>query len=371
VRAYHQYFISANPGHPWSKLPDELFLRRIGAIGMADDGCYYPTSAGLLMFGYEYEIVREFPQYFLDYQEDRNLLGTTRWTDRVVSSSGEWSGNLFDFVFKILPKLQNGLKIPFVLRGNQRIDDTPLHKLLREATVNTLSHADFYGRQGIVIAKDSKGFEFSNPGDLRISRQEAIDGGVSDPRNGVILKMFSLIRFGERAGSGLSSIFYVWQKVFHTHATLVQKESSAIRTVLTLPYDGHEQDVEAMLELYPDDITVDKTVDKPSINLKTVDKPSIKRETVDKPSIKTMIAERYSASHQISSLADQTIENMVIILKYLQKAPSATADDIIGLLGKSRSRVKEYMRTLLSLNLIQAHGANRTRSYTLASEIHI
>ena len=30
---------------------------------------YHPTVAGLLMFGYEYEITNEFPQYFLDYRE--------------------------------------------------------------------------------------------------------------------------------------------------------------------------------------------------------------------------------------------------------------------------------------------------------------
>ena len=31
-------------------------------------------------------------------------MSTTRWTDRIVSSSGDWSGNIFDFVYKIVPK---------------------------------------------------------------------------------------------------------------------------------------------------------------------------------------------------------------------------------------------------------------------------
>lgn len=34
------------------------------------DGKYHPTAAGLLRFGYEYEITRKFPNYFLDYQEN-------------------------------------------------------------------------------------------------------------------------------------------------------------------------------------------------------------------------------------------------------------------------------------------------------------
>lgn len=50
------------------------------------------------MFGNEFNIVRHFPEYFLDYREV--LDPTIRWTDRLQSSSGEWSGNVCDFYFK-------------------------------------------------------------------------------------------------------------------------------------------------------------------------------------------------------------------------------------------------------------------------------
>ena len=75
------------------------------------------------MFGYEYEIVKEFPNCFLDYQEhyDKNL----RWSDRIVSSSGDWSGNVYDFYFKVYNKLTQDIKVPFKLDGGDRIDDTP------------------------------------------------------------------------------------------------------------------------------------------------------------------------------------------------------------------------------------------------------
>lgn len=42
----------------------------------------------------------------------------------------------------------------------------------------------------------------SNPGTLRISTGELEVGGVSDPRNGTLLSMFSLLNIEERAGSG-------------------------------------------------------------------------------------------------------------------------------------------------------------------------
>ena len=256
IRSYRQLFRTSHPDHIWNNLEDEVFMRRIGAMALADDGTYHPTAAGLLMFGYEYEITREFPQYFLDFQENRQMY-RTRWTDRIVSTSGDWSGNVFDFVFKVVPKLTADLKVPFVLKGMSRIDDTPLHKILREAVTNTCVHADFYGRRGLVIQKKVDGFVFSNPGSMRVAKRVAVEGGVSDPRNGVMLKIFSLVDYDERAGSGLSSIMLVWEHVFHS-AAKIEEEMGIERVVLTLNKDGHEQDVKAMLELYdnPEELTI-------------------------------------------------------------------------------------------------------------------
>ena len=274
VHAYRQFFKSTHLNHIWNRLDDELFLRRIGATAVADDGTFHPTAAGLLMFGYEYEITREFPQYFLDYQENRQM-ATTRWTDRIVSTSGDWSGNVFDFVCKVVPKLTADLKVPFVLRGVQRVDDTPMHKILREAATNTCAHADFYGRRGLVITKKADGFTFANPGGLRVGKQEAIGGGISDPRNGVMLKIFSMINYGERAGSGLNSIFHVWEQVYHTPASITENVGVE-RVTLTLNNGGNQQDVMAMLKLYDDPeqltYTEETTIDRVSENTDNVRK---------------------------------------------------------------------------------------------------
>ena len=262
VKGYRNFFRTSHSNHLWNNEDDEMFLRKIGAITIGDDGLYHPTAAGLLMFGYEYEITREFPNYFLDYQENRSL-GATRWTDRLTSTSGDWSGNVFDFVIEALRRMQQGLKVPFVLKGNQRVDDTPIHKLLREAITNAVVHADFYGRQGLVIQKSEDGYKLSNPGSVRISISEAINGGISDPRNGIMLKMFSLIDFGERAGSGLNGICKVWEKVYHTPALMEETHNNGVdRTILTLSTRGNEQDIDAMLALYgasDDEIVLDTT----------------------------------------------------------------------------------------------------------------
>jgi predicted HTH transcriptional regulator len=67
-------------------------------------------------------------------------------------------------------------------------------------------HAGFYGRQGIVIEKRPDMIIFSNPGIFRPNKSEVFEGGISDPRNPSIFKMFALIDVGERAGSGLFNI---------------------------------------------------------------------------------------------------------------------------------------------------------------------
>ena len=85
---------------------------------------------------------------------------------------------------------------------------------------------------------------------------KAAQGGMPDPRNGTVLKIFSLINYGERAGSGLNSIFYVWEHVYHTPA-VINEEVGVDRVIVELPNGGHEQDVKAMLELYdnPEELT--------------------------------------------------------------------------------------------------------------------
>lgn len=211
VHSYRNLFNIVHRNHVWTKLDDETFLFKLGAIDYDDEHRrLHPTAAGLLMFGYENELMQEYPQYFLDYQEHKNP--SIRWTDRKISSSGDWSGNLFDFFFSIADKLTADLPRPFKLDGMLRVDDTPLHKAVREALLNTLVNADYYGRRGVVVTKSREGFTFSNPGDFRISMNEAISGGVSDPRNAIVFKMFNLVDLGERAGSGLPTIIMVGKK---------------------------------------------------------------------------------------------------------------------------------------------------------------
>lgn len=222
IRRYRMYFSQLRPGHIWSGLADDGFLMKIGAAVRGRDGNVHPTLAGLVCFGDFNEITNVLPYFFLDYRE--HLSSDVRWTDRVCSGDANWSGNIFDFFFRINQSITAGVKVPFKIASDNvtRDDDTPVHKALREVLANALIHADYHGRRGIVIDKYPKRLEVSNPGTLRMSKSVAIAGGTSDARNGKIFNIFSLVRIGERSGMGLSNLYGVWEEEGFVRPSIVE-----------------------------------------------------------------------------------------------------------------------------------------------------
>ncbi|MCK4258714.1 MAG: putative DNA binding domain-containing protein [Halanaerobiales bacterium] len=232
LKSYRERLSSRKPSHPWLGLNDIEFLDNIGAWGRDRERNHQGlTVAGLLMFGKERVITEILPHYFLDYRE--KFTGDERWSNRVISSSGTWSGNLYDFYFMVINKLTSNLDVPFRMQGLIRQDDTRVHAALREALVNALVHADYNGKISITIEKNENFFRFTNPGGLRMPVRTALKGGISDPRNPNLFKMFNLLGIGERAGSGLANIQLAWKEQHWRTPELVE-EYQPDRTILVL-----------------------------------------------------------------------------------------------------------------------------------------
>jgi len=212
IKGYRIRFESLSQTHPWNKLPNDEFLLKLTAVKKNKNGELSPTVAGLLMFGDADKIVQVFPGYFLDYREESDDKGV-RWLFRTTSDDGDWSGNLYDFFYKVINRIDDDIAVPFAgRRGNERIDKVEVHEALYEVVANALMHANYYGRQGIVIIKYKKKITISNPGTLRITKEELLAGGTSDPRNPILFKLFNRVNVGERAGSGVDKVMTAWKE---------------------------------------------------------------------------------------------------------------------------------------------------------------
>ena len=119
--------------------------------------------------------------------------------------------------------------------GGERIDDTPVHKALREALANCLINADYHGLRGVVIRKEPDKLVLANPGYVRTGKKQMRLGGESDPRNKALMKMFNLINIGERAGSGVPNIFNVWADE-GWEEPVIEERFDPDRTVLSLSF---------------------------------------------------------------------------------------------------------------------------------------
>ena len=212
VRAYRQRFSLRRPGHPWNEIDDMAFLRKINAYSSdrktKEEGF---TRAGILMFGKYASITDRYcaPWYFPDYQEWFGDDSAQRWTNRIYPDS-TWEPNLYQFFHRVYTQAAQSLPTKFALKGIERIDDTSAHVALREALVNTLVHCNYAIRGNILIKRISNGFIMRNPGRMLISVEDFYEGSHSTCRNPLIQNMFSLLGYGEHAGSGADIIVKGW-----------------------------------------------------------------------------------------------------------------------------------------------------------------
>ena len=318
IRAYRSLYNDVHKSGAVRGMPDAEFLCQVGAARKAVDGAIQLTKAGLLMFGQEWRIVYEFPNYFLDYRRETGE--NRRWDDRFTSQELEWSGNVFDFYDRVYMKLKQALDVPFKLDADmRRVDETPAHEALREAIVNALTNADFSSSRAVVVRWTEAGIELKNPGTFRVGVEGAYAGGTSDARNKNLLKMFSLIQIGERAGSGVPNMVDQWMSCGYGKPALSESYDPEISTVL-LP------------------LSADSAGGIPEKSAENVGR---------KPTGKT--AEKENA-----------------IVAYLTEHGESKSAEIAASVGLGTSRTNELLHGLVEGGVVKAQGGSRNRTYRIA-----
>ena len=245
LREYRQMFLTRNPDHWLNKRDDKEFLIQLGGYRIdrqtGEEGL---TMTGLLMFGKGLPIRERFSNIRMDYVDKTNLTGEMRYSDRLTYDL-TWENNLFQFITLALPRLTRDLPRPFVLEGMQRTDDTPLHKLVREAFTNMIIHADFLQTGVLRAEKRNDGFYFSNPGTIKLPIERVYQGGLSRSRNPHMQNILRMIGLGENLGTGFPTMVDTWEKQFHV---LPKLEEDWQTHVTELTFSGMQHETHSKVE---------------------------------------------------------------------------------------------------------------------------
>ncbi|WP_156174269.1 RNA-binding domain-containing protein [Clostridium sp. C8] len=401
IDSFRNRLRAVKPNHPWIALDDKAFLYKLGAYDKdRKSGKEGITAAGLLMFGEERTITDEFPKYFLDYRE--KISEEVRWDYRLISSEGTWSGNIFDFYFKIVNKITDNLNIPFKIINGIRHEDTRVHEAVREAVANALIHADYRLPRGIVIEKGKTFFKVSNPGSLRITREEALKGGVSDPRNENIFKMFNLLGVGERAGSGLENIQLAWKEqewlapdleelynpdrielTLRTVSMLPEESITLIKSALKNKYNELSREkvvalVAAHQEGYVTNNRLQQLLDTHSRNSSKILTSLVDKEYLETDGIgrgtKYYLSDvfKYEFIENNECCEENDVELSLdekIVLDFINKNIFITTKLCIETFGFGKTKSVSIFNKLIKLGLIKKVGSGSKISYILASEV--
>ena len=347
VTKYRRYHVAYRENHPWSNLPTEQYLLMIGAAGYSDkDGLAHPTMAGLLMFGEEHIITQFFPDYFLDYRENLDP-ERVRWTDRVQSISGEWTGNIFDFYLLVSNKLVKDFKVPFKLDGMVRINNTLLHDATREAFINCLSNADYFGRCGIVIRKNVNSIVYENPGSIRVGKEQMFKGGVSDARNKTIMKMFNLLGYGEKAGSGIPLIIQA-AKEFGLPKPQVEENVELDRTLFTIFLTPVSEQKTAIIAA------------RASENNDSAENANNSAENDNNSAefVNSLLSSRLTSHREESKKLIYSIYSRAL------SAGSVTTNEMASEFKLSARRTREVLQEMVNLGLLEETGKTKRKQYS-------
>ncbi len=409
LRKYRQVFEIRNDGHVWNPLDDKSFLEKLG--GYRKDrktGVEGLTLAGLMMFGTGQAIRERFSNIFMDYRNETEVTVDVRWNDR-ITYDGTWENNLFNFFSKVTPKLTEDLPKPFKLEGIQRIDETAVHKAVREAFVNLIIHADYLMDAGTLkIIKKSKSFEFTNPGILKLSIEDIFRGGNSKPRNPHMQTMLRMVGFGDNAGSGFPTILATWEAQGWIEPKLV--ENTGLNQVTLelcmmpawlLKLQELENQIIEKTSASPEqlriiqknfgeamgNISISKTegieVAIESFAQSIAAMPAVQYESVGKALLLVaeqgneisnsakLLLKKLSESAEKSAESAESAEKNVDklskrqrqILEYMEKEELYSTEELADAIGLKGARTRQLLNELVAMRVVECTAATKNRRY--------
>ena len=212
INEFRDLMINNTHRESLKKLSVQQFLLEIGCFKIDRRNAKREekmTAGCLLFFGKYNAIVQKFPGFQLDYFRKSSSYDE-RWINRISTGDMNYPEmNIYSFYNKTLEALTGGIQDKFIQDGNLTRGSyfSDMKIAVKEALVNSLMHAYYDSDEPISITEFDDYYEFMNPGDMRVTKEEFIHGSNPKSRNAIISLLLRRVGIAERAGSGGPAIF--------------------------------------------------------------------------------------------------------------------------------------------------------------------
>lgn len=259
-----QNFLDTRKNHAKANVSQEVM--RSYSIITEEHHKFYPTHAGILLFGQE-------PQFFLS--EAMVICCHMKGTEgRDAIASIDCSGTLLNQFHQAHNFLISRLSRSFTIQGMVREEKLEIPEVaLREALLNLLIHRNYHlpSPSKIFIYEDR--LEFFSPGNFwgPITPHQLLRG-ITYLRNPAICKVFREMGLVEKMGTGFIQIFKSYEE-WGLPAPQIIEGDNFIKCILPRPYqlaakNAHEPDILSLFYIQ-EEITLHDVMNKYSISRST------------------------------------------------------------------------------------------------------
>lgn len=224
LRSYRNYMKLLGDQPNLLSQDDAGFCEKIGI----SDSRGQLNYGSLIMFG-KYERLREYvPTFWMDLIEipgNSVSEAKVRYTYRIPEQD-----NLWEYYMVLIKRLRLLVDTPFKMnREGFNVEDDSQFKILREALVNMLMHADHFSTIHSCIRIYINRIEFFNAGAYPIPVEQLGRNLYSNPRNPIIAKFFRLVHLSETVGYGIDAMRN-WKKLTGNDMTIESDISTSTVT---------------------------------------------------------------------------------------------------------------------------------------------
>lgn len=202
------------------------------------------------------------------------------------------------------------------------------------------------------IVKFNDGFRFSNPGSLKLPKEQIYKGGESKARNPHMQTMLRMVGFGDNAGSGFPDILKIWSDNGWEIPELME-DTILNQVTLILKYKTDEVGESIFLDAKMSE------EDKKTERGLSEDEKTERRLSEDEKT------ERGLSEDLSEVMTASDYKKVEAIILYLEDNKYVTPQIAEKLTGKSAPTVRRYLKMLVETGYVKVDGSTSNIKYVI------